>query len=193
LLDAHQPELPPVCVSPRRHGHEYFVEHWRGRLLLLTNGGVAGADYRLMTLGLEGVYEQQQQQQQQQQLQLQQQQPPKLQELLVHADESRGGEAGDGGWRLLVPEREGVCITDLDVFEGAAVLHEMRDARPRLSLVRLKEGLGAGWGSGGAGGEGGSDEVTVEEVRREGRLEIMWRRLSAGSARVRCVISLCCS
>lgn len=54
ILDACNPLAgPPVLVTPREPGLEYFVERAclpgaPPRLLLLTNGGDPGADYSLM-------------------------------------------------------------------------------------------------------------------------------------------------
>ncbi|GAQ83341.1 Prolyl oligopeptidase family protein [Klebsormidium nitens] len=48
LLDAANPQTPLRLVRAREPGVEYFVEHHRGSLLILTNQGNPGGEYRLM-------------------------------------------------------------------------------------------------------------------------------------------------
>lgn len=42
-------------------------------------------------------------------------------------------------WPLLVPERAGVVITDMDVFDGWVLLHELNNARPCMTLLRISQ------------------------------------------------------
>lgn len=133
LLDAHEPHLPPHCVKARQPGLEYFVEHHKGSLLILSNANGAN-NYCLMTTAA------------------------------PHggATASPGGgpgtaDATDGvyrshvtpvgvtdSWRVLVSEQPDVAITDLDVFEGHAVLHQLYQGRPALSIVHLNDSKDAG-------------------------------------------------
>jgi len=46
LVDADRPEAPPRLVEPRRHGHEYAVEHHGERLIVTTNSEGA-EDFRI--------------------------------------------------------------------------------------------------------------------------------------------------
>jgi oligopeptidase B len=46
LIDAHAPAGPMRLVAPRRHGHEYQVEHHGERLIITTNSGGA-EDFRI--------------------------------------------------------------------------------------------------------------------------------------------------
>jgi oligopeptidase B len=46
LIDSDAPESAPRVVAPRRHGHEYAVDHHGDRLLVLTNSGGA-EDFRI--------------------------------------------------------------------------------------------------------------------------------------------------
>ncbi|HEX5957430.1 MAG TPA: S9 family peptidase [Hyphomicrobiaceae bacterium] len=61
LIDSDHPESAPRLVAPRRHGHEYSVDHHGDRLIVLTNS--AGAeDFRICgapldNLGLEHWHE----------------------------------------------------------------------------------------------------------------------------------------
>ena len=48
LLDSEQPTSPLRLVAPRRHGHEYHVEHHGDRLYITTNSGDA-EDFRVCT------------------------------------------------------------------------------------------------------------------------------------------------
>ncbi|MDX2158850.1 MAG: S9 family peptidase [Hyphomicrobiaceae bacterium] len=48
LIDAEAPTSPPVLVSPRRHGHEYAVEHSGDLFYITTNSGDA-EDFRIVT------------------------------------------------------------------------------------------------------------------------------------------------
>lgn len=52
LIDAEQPELPMRLVSPRRHGHEYSVEH-NGDLLYITTNSGGAEDFRICTAPVE--------------------------------------------------------------------------------------------------------------------------------------------
>jgi len=55
LLEARDPLSGPALVQARTPGLLYFVQHWRGRLVILTNGGGGAAgppgtsDYRVVT------------------------------------------------------------------------------------------------------------------------------------------------
>jgi protease II len=139
LIDAHRPESPPACVAPRRPLHEYFVEHWRGGLLLLTNGGVDGGDYQLTALPAGSLG----------QSPGQQQQP--------------GGARG--GWRVLVPERAGAAVTDLDVFEEACVVHELRGSVPSLSLVSIDSSSSSSSSSSSTSTSSSSSSSSSEDAR----------------------------
>src|SRR5581483_2024923 len=46
LIDASDPHAPMRLVAPRRHGHEYQVEHHGDRLIITTNSGGA-EDFRI--------------------------------------------------------------------------------------------------------------------------------------------------
>jgi oligopeptidase B len=48
LVDAEKPAEPLRLVAPRRHGHEYAVEHHGDRLYITTNSGDA-EDFRIVT------------------------------------------------------------------------------------------------------------------------------------------------
>jgi oligopeptidase B len=48
LIDADAPETPHKCVLPRRHGHEYHVEHHGDDLIITTNSGDS-EDFRVCT------------------------------------------------------------------------------------------------------------------------------------------------
>eukprot|EP00878_Enallax_costatus_P038955 GHUV01044459.1.p1 GENE.GHUV01044459.1~~GHUV01044459.1.p1 ORF type:complete len:505 (+),score=167.38 GHUV01044459.1:538-2052(+) len=123
LLDAEDSNSMPVCVQARTPDLEYFVEHYKGHLLLLTNklivstappthaaavigctSAAAGQDYSLVTL-------------------------PASQVTAEHS--------GTDNWQLLVAERPDVAVTDLDVFDSGIVLHERLAGRPALTLLRL--------------------------------------------------------
>jgi hypothetical protein len=161
LVDALDPGAPPACVSPRHPGHEYFLEHWRGALLALSNRGRPGGDYELAAADAGAVLARRGggggggglllQEEAQQQETLQQQEPGNKQQ-----EHGRGGGGAAAGpvWRTLVPERPGAAVVDLDVFDGAVVLHELRGGRPGLALARPAAG-----GGGVAGGA-----VSVTEV-----------------------------
>ena len=125
LLDAQDLHSLPVCVQARTSGVEYFVDHYKGHLLLLTNKSgdstacaphaaaevdgcnpaAAGQDYCLMTVPASLVFQQQ--------------------------------HSGTHSWQLLVPERPDVAVTDLSVFDTGVVLHELAAGRPALTLLRL--------------------------------------------------------
>ncbi|KAF6262570.1 prolyl oligopeptidase family-domain-containing protein [Scenedesmus sp. NREL 46B-D3] len=155
----------PVCLHPRTAGLEYFVEHWRDHLLLLTNSSsrssppaplqphcshgtswgaqpksltagtmlepasaaaappaaaAAAADSVLTTAGPgdEGDY------------------------CLMTLPAALAGCAGAESWRMLLPVQPAASVTDMDVFDGCVVLHELCDARPRLRLLQLAEQQG---------------------------------------------------
>jgi oligopeptidase B len=46
LIDSDRPDSAPRVVAPRRHGHEYAVDHHGDRLIVLTNSGGA-EDFRI--------------------------------------------------------------------------------------------------------------------------------------------------
>jgi oligopeptidase B len=48
LIDAERPDGPMQLVSPRRHGHEYSVDHHGDDLIVMTNSGGA-EDFRICT------------------------------------------------------------------------------------------------------------------------------------------------
>ena len=56
LIDAHAPAGPMQLVSPRRHGHEYQVEHQGERLIITTNSGGA-EDFRICETPLDAIGE----------------------------------------------------------------------------------------------------------------------------------------
>lgn len=187
LVDAAQPEAPPMCIIPRQRGHEYFLEHWHDRLLLLTNFPGRG-DYQLMalTLGQQGAARQDEGQEQQHEQQEQQERRGlhlghqweqitanayQLHQQQRQQDGVPGGSALGSSWDVLVPERPMSCTTDLDVFERACVLHEMNAGRPGLSLVRRGAPGGrrgradAGTVEGGGGhSTGGGIEVSAQQA-----------------------------
>ena len=51
LLDADRPAGPLRLVAPRRHGHEYHVEHTGDRLIITTNSGGA-EDFRICSVAI---------------------------------------------------------------------------------------------------------------------------------------------
>lgn len=126
LLDAQDNHSMSVCVQARTPGLEYFVEHYKGHLLLLTNKSGASAaaalqvaataanndtagsvdhDYCLMT---------------------------------IRASQVVSGHSCSDNWQLIVPERPDTAVTDMDVFESGIVLHELVAGRPGLTLLRLE-------------------------------------------------------
>ncbi|GAB4817005.1 hypothetical protein N2152v2_004051 [Parachlorella kessleri] len=110
LLPADPPAAPLRLVCRRREGLEYFVEHHKSRLLLLSNAQGAG-NYALFS---------------------------------VPADPEGGTAVPQEAWQLLVPEREGVALEDMDVFQGAVVLYERREGRPAVAVLPTEAGLEAG-------------------------------------------------
>lgn len=52
LVDAEAPASPPRCVAPRRHGHEYAVEHNGDQFYITTNSADA-EDFRIVTAPVE--------------------------------------------------------------------------------------------------------------------------------------------
>jgi oligopeptidase B len=52
LIDADRPESAPRVVAPRRHGHEYSVDHHGEHLIVLTNSGDA-EDFRICVAPLD--------------------------------------------------------------------------------------------------------------------------------------------
>lgn len=56
LIDADTPYGPMQLVAPRRHGHEYQVEHHDGRLIITTNSGGA-EDFRICETPLDALGE----------------------------------------------------------------------------------------------------------------------------------------
>ncbi len=51
LVPASTPEQAPKLVRPREHGHEYAVDHWGDRFVVLTN--LEAEDFRVMTAPLD--------------------------------------------------------------------------------------------------------------------------------------------
>lgn len=47
---------------------------------------------------------------------------------------------GPQQWQLLQPEVPGTAVTDMDVFQGAVVLHTLNRSHPQLSVLCLAEG-----------------------------------------------------
>lgn len=43
-------------------------------------------------------------------------------------------------WKLLVPERHGVCIEDMDIFQSVIVLYERHNGQPSISVLPLQQG-----------------------------------------------------
>ena len=43
-------------------------------------------------------------------------------------------------WRGFIPERRGVVIEDMDIFESAIVLYERHNGTPGLTVVPLTQG-----------------------------------------------------
>ena len=56
LIDADRPASAPRLVEPRRHGHEYAVEHHGERLIITTNSGGA-EDFRICEAPLDAPAE----------------------------------------------------------------------------------------------------------------------------------------
>jgi oligopeptidase B len=54
LIDSDRPESAPRVVAPRRHGHEYSLDHHGDRLLVLTNSGGA-EDFRICEASLDDL------------------------------------------------------------------------------------------------------------------------------------------
>lgn len=59
----------------------------------------------------------------------------------VPAPAAGGGPVDPEDWTLVVPEREGVAIEDMDVFEAGAVLYERHAGRPEVAVLPLAAGL----------------------------------------------------
>jgi len=132
MLDASQRDAVPMCIQRRTAGREYFVEHWHGHLLLLTNklhvqtaaagtassgrshaaattastdaAGPSSSDYSLVSVPAAAV---------------------------------AAGSAGAEHWQLLLPEQADSAITDMDVFDKGVVLHQT-GGRPLLSILELE-------------------------------------------------------
>jgi hypothetical protein len=56
---------------------------------------------------------------------------------VMGSSDSSSGCAARTAWQLLLAESPDTAITDLDAFQGALVLHEMRHSTPGLRLLRL--------------------------------------------------------
>lgn len=137
LLDAEDPHATPVCVQPRQPGLEYFVEHHAGHLLLLTNHSRAAEQQRQ-----KGTHAHQQQTAQQQQQQPVGVSPPDsslaaVDYSLYSLPVSAVGASSLQDWQLLLPEGHDCATTDLDVFSGCVVLHQLQCSVPQLTLLRL--------------------------------------------------------
>lgn len=132
LLDGLDSQAFPLCVQPRSPGLEYFVEHQAGHLLLLANRSTApgfnpeptaeaahasapanspAADAEVQDYSL----------------------------FTVPVAALHPGSAAHGQpWLLQVAESPGVAITDIEVFDGVAVLHELRGGQPAVRLLHLE-------------------------------------------------------
>lgn len=163
LLDAQDPQALPVCVQQRTPGLEYFVEHHHGHLLLLTNKSTSDmiATDNCSKSSKSGPSASQQQQSHSKVSQAGSKgiQSP---QVLFASDAAAGRDnscfereyslmttptaaiTSDkqhsmNSWPLLVPERAGVVITDMDVFDGWVLLHELNNARPCMTLLRISQ------------------------------------------------------
>jgi protease II len=140
----------PVCVQSRTAGLEYFVEHWRGHLLLLTNRCstptasqsacshhpshdahaqrlprdiMSEVDSTTAAAAAAGSAD-----------------PGDYSLMTLPA--ALVGSAGADSWRLLLPVQPGAAVTDMDVFDSRVVLHEVCSAQPGLRLLQLTEEAG---------------------------------------------------
>jgi hypothetical protein len=57
--------------------------------------------------------------------------------MAVPAEQAVRGEGGMDQWQLLLPEDPTVAVVDMDVVADGAVLLQMKDARPQLTMVSL--------------------------------------------------------
>jgi protease II len=150
----------PICVQQRAAGLEYFVEHWRGHMLLLTNktstptslqsecGGQPTHGARAEPLPGDAL--------------------PEIGHTAAAAAAAAAatppataagsaeqgdyclmtlpaklaGSAAADSWRLLLPVLADSAVTDMDVFDGCVVLHELCSAQPGLRLLQLAEQQG---------------------------------------------------
>jgi len=136
LLDAEDPHATPVCVQPRQRGLEYFVEHQAGHLLLLTNHSKVAEQLRQQDTS---APQHQTTQQQQQPVGVS---PPDSSRAAVDYSlyalpVSSLGASSLQDWQLLLPEGVDCATTDLDVFSGCVVLHQLQHSVPQLTLLRL--------------------------------------------------------
>lgn len=144
----------PLCVQARRAGLEYFVEHWRGHLLLLTNHNSNSSGSGSTPATAEPQCSQGSSSSPQ---------PTSLAPSnsaaapatgSMHATAMPGepcdyclmtlpaalaGTAGVDSWRLLLPAQLDAVVTDMDVFDSCVVLHELRSAQPGLRLLKLEQ------------------------------------------------------
>lgn len=131
ILDAGRPESPARLIHAREEGLEYFVEHREGQLLIMTNAGGA-LNNCLMTAPCD--------------------RPAKRRASFLSSLRSplqsstdvmyfvfgiTPAVVGCSNWQLLVPEREGVALEDLDVFQTCLVLWERHRGLPGVSRLRL--------------------------------------------------------
>ncbi len=56
LIDAHAPDTPPLCIAPRRHAIEYYVDDdaAQNRLLILTNS--QADDFQIVTVACDEMH-----------------------------------------------------------------------------------------------------------------------------------------
>ena len=94
-----------ICVQSRRPGLEYFLEHRKGKLYILSNAREA-ENYALYTASI--------------------QENANANANAIHL--------GEHAWKLVLPERSGVALEDLDVFEQGVVVIERVLGKPQFRV-----------------------------------------------------------
>ena len=112
-----------LTVHPRQYGLEYFVEHHQGSLYILSNAQ-GMVNWGVFSIDVGRLYRE------------------------CHLDRRGGGAYDDGidnvagvstvssdEWWCILPERQGVALEDIDVFQHGVVVHERDNARPQLRYI----------------------------------------------------------
>jgi len=112
-----------LTVHPRQYGLEYFVEHHQGSLYILSNAQ-GMVNWGVFSIDVGRLYRE------------------------CHLDRTGRGAYDDDidnragvstvssdEWRCILPERQGVALEDIDVFQHGVVVHERNNARPQLRYI----------------------------------------------------------